>query len=86
VARMGGDEFAILLPETDADAARIIMKKVNAVLQTLVQNRNWPVGFSFGVVSFAAPLDPPESMLERADKLMYQAKHKGKRATLFESI
>jgi diguanylate cyclase (GGDEF)-like protein/PAS domain S-box-containing protein len=86
VARMGGDEFAILLPETDAVAARIIMKKINSVLQTLVQNTRWPIGFSFGVVSFAAPLELPETMMERADKLMYEAKNSGKGSTMFESI
>jgi diguanylate cyclase (GGDEF)-like protein len=85
VARLGGDEFAILLPETDAQVAPVIMKKLNAVLQGLVQRTRWPVGFSFGVISFPAPLDSPEAMLELADKLMYQAKRSGKGATLFQS-
>jgi len=85
VARLGGDEFAILLPETDAQVAPVIMKKLNAVLQNLVQRTRWPVGFSFGVVSFPAPLDSPEAMLAVADKLMYQAKRSGKGATLFQS-
>ena len=85
VARLGGDEFAILLPETDAQVAPVIMKKLNAVLQGLVQRTRWPVGFSFGVISFPAPLDSPEAMLELADKLMYEAKRTGKGATLFQS-
>jgi PleD family two-component response regulator len=61
------------------------MKKLNAVLQNLVQRNRWPIGFSFGVVSFPAPLDSPEAMLEVADKLMYRAKRTGKGATLFQS-
>ena len=85
VARLGGDEFAILLPETDAQVAPVIMKKLNAVLQGLVQRTRWPVGFSFGVVSFPAPLDSPEAMLAVADKLMYEAKRTGKGATVFQS-
>ncbi len=85
VARLGGDEFAILLPETDAQTAPVIMKKLNAVLQRLVQGTNWPIGFSFGVVSFPTPLNSPEAMLDLADKLMYEAKHSGKGITLFES-
>ncbi|MGA2846425.1 MAG: diguanylate cyclase [Candidatus Acidiferrales bacterium] len=85
VARLGGDEFAILLPETDAQVAPVIMKKLNAVLQNLVQRTRWPVGFSFGVVSFPAPLDSPEAMLAVADKLMYEAKRTGKGATVFQS-
>jgi diguanylate cyclase (GGDEF)-like protein len=86
VARIGGDEFAILLPETDEDAAAIIMKKLDAVLQTLLTRTNWPIGFSFGVVTFPAPLDSLEAMLERADNLMYEAKQSGKGAMLFESV
>ncbi len=86
VARIGGDEFAILLPETDEEGARIIMNKLNAVLQTLLTPTNWPIGFSFGVVTFPAPLESLETMLERADKLMYEAKHSGKGAMLFESV
>jgi len=86
VARMGGDEFAILLPETNEDNAGIIMKKLHALLQTLLTRTNWPIGFSFGVVTFPAPLDSLEAMLERADKLMYEAKHGGKGAMLFESV
>jgi diguanylate cyclase (GGDEF)-like protein len=86
VARLGGDEFAILLPETDEEAALIIMKKLEAVLQRLRSSKDWPIGFSFGVVTFPAPLESLEAMLERADKLMYEAKHGGKSAMLFESI
>jgi diguanylate cyclase (GGDEF)-like protein/PAS domain S-box-containing protein len=86
VARMGGDEFAILLPETDAGAAKIIMTKVDKVLKAVVTQKAWPIGFSLGVVSFPAPLDPPQEMLDRADRLMYAAKHNGKGTTLFESI
>src|SRR5580704_1355790 len=86
VARLGGDEFAILLPETDEPAAQIIMRKFDAVLQALLTTKNWPIGFSFGVVTFPVPLDSLEAMLQRADKLMYDAKQGGKGAMLFESV
>lgn len=85
VARLGGDEFAILLPETDEPAAQTIMRKLDAVLQTLLTTKNWPIGFSFGVVTFPVPLDSLDAMLQRADKLMYDAKQGGKGAMLFES-
>jgi len=74
------------VPETDEEAAQIIMKKLNAVLQTVLMTTKWRIGFSFGVVTFPAPLDSLEAMLERADKLMYEAKHGGKGAMLFESL
>jgi diguanylate cyclase (GGDEF)-like protein len=86
VARLGGDEFAILLPETGEEAAQIIMRKLESVLQRLLADKNWPIGFSFGVVTFPVPLDSLEAMLQRADKLMYEAKQGGKGAMLFESV
>jgi PleD family two-component response regulator len=55
-------------------------------LQELLTRTNWPIGFSFGVVTFPAPLDSLEAMLERADKLMYEAKNSGKGAILYQSI
>ena len=86
VARIGGDEFAILFPETDEVASRIVLKKLDVVLQELLTRTNWPIGFSFGVVTFPTPLDSLEAMLERADKLMYEAKHSGKGSMLFQSL
>ncbi len=86
VARIGGDEFAILFPETDEDASRIVLRKLDAVLQELLTRTNWPIGFSFGVAIFPTPLDSLEAMLERADKLMYEAKNSGKGSMLFQSI
>ena len=78
VARMGGDEFAVLLPETDQGSAREVIQKVQGRLSAEMQANEWPVSFSIGVLTC---LDPPRSvnsLLKYADDLMYTVKRSGK--------
>jgi diguanylate cyclase (GGDEF)-like protein len=78
VARLGGDEFALLLPETDGDAARFVTDKLRGALLRSMWERNWPVTFSIGMVSFAVPPASVEEMVRMADEAMYLAKQGGK--------
>lgn len=77
VGRIGGDEFAVLLPETAADSAAAVLQKLHAVLHAAMQVRNWPVSFSLGAVTFQPPPDSLQEMISRADEAMYAAKTSG---------
>jgi len=84
VARIGGDEFAMILPETDQLAARKVAPRIQSSLLHDMQEHQWPVTFSIGVLTIAsAPLNTDE-MIKRADQLMYQAKKDGKHAICYE--
>jgi diguanylate cyclase (GGDEF)-like protein len=77
-ARIGGDEFAILLPETGRDAAAEIVAKLQQKLTHAMQDQGWPVTGSFGVATFIkAPISVDE-LIKRSDLLLYSAKQKGK--------
>ena len=78
VARLGGDEFALLLPETDKETAVRILDRVRAELDRSMRERQWPVTFSIGVVSFSPPFGPVPQMIDAADQTMYAAKSQGK--------
>lgn len=78
VARLGGDEFAILLPETEAGAAMNVIEKIAKNLNGTMKQNNWPVTFSIGVVTFLNPPVSVDVMVNKADRLMGEAKQAGK--------
>ncbi len=79
VARMGGDEFAILLPEIGYEAALEAGRKIALAVNRALRDFP-PVKASIGVAWFARSDRPFPEMLKQADKLMYQAKAGGKNA------
>jgi diguanylate cyclase (GGDEF)-like protein len=78
VARAGGDEFVVLLPETNEPAAGIVIARLQANLNAAMKKRRWPVTFSIGAVTFTTPFDSVDKMIKKADNLMYQVKGSGK--------
>jgi diguanylate cyclase (GGDEF)-like protein len=85
-ARLGGDEFAILLPESGQEAAWAIATKLRQQLIQDMQKGGWPVTGSFGVATFMTPPESIDALMKQADKLLYDAKQKGKNSVLHEVI
>ena len=75
VGRMGGDEFAILLPETASAEAVAIGQRLRAALHGVPSTV--PLALSFGVASWLGGDDTAEATLRRADAAMYEAKRRG---------
>lgn len=80
IARIGGDEFVLLLPETGYEGAQAIVQRVRQKLLALeaVQTQFSFVGFSIGIVTFIHLPNSIETILEQADNLMYAIKKSGK--------
>ncbi len=80
LARTGGEEFAILLPDTGGPAALIIAERVRRMVEELeVQFETGPMKMT--VCAGVAQLDPArgwEEMMRRADVAMYEAKQRGR--------
>ena len=81
VARIGGDEFAVLLPETTKVAAERVIARVRKVLEHAMHERSWTVTFSIGIVTFLRPPRSISEMLGKADQVMYRVKSGGKNRT-----
>ncbi len=77
-ARIGGDEFLILLPETDAAVARFVLQRLHASLLAAMQRNGWAIGFSIGVLTLREPREELAEVLRRADAALYEAKRRGK--------
>ncbi len=80
VARMGGDEFLVMLPVDDnADetwllaAARRVQTEISRPVQ--IEGHGVVVGVSIGVARFPEDGDASEALLHSADEAMYRAKH-----------
>lgn len=80
VARIGGDEFCILLTETDSHRASEIVQRIKHVLTIEMQINAWPVGFSIGVLTCTNTVLSVDEMVNKADELMYRVKNSGKDA------
>jgi diguanylate cyclase (GGDEF)-like protein len=83
IARVGGDEFALLLPSTREQEAQVVVSKVHVHLTQTMRQKNWPVTFSMGVVTCVAPPYSPEQLISMADKLMYRVKNSTKNGFYF---
>ena len=80
VARVGGDEFAILLPETDQKAAQIVISKIKKKLLGEMRKSKWPVTFSIGIMTFNATPATTKELVKLVDDLMYTVKNDKKNA------
>ena len=76
LARIGGDEFAILLDGADGDLAAQIAGRIRAGLRRplAVATRELVVGASVGIAVFPEDGDEPSELLRRADLAMYDSK------------
>ncbi|TBH21163.1 GGDEF domain-containing protein [Thermus thermamylovorans] len=77
VVRLGGEEFAVLLPETSLAQALGLAQRLRQAVATLRVPPVERLSASFGVAQ-ARPEDSSLSLLKRADEAMYRAKRRGK--------
>jgi diguanylate cyclase (GGDEF)-like protein len=78
VGRIGGDEFAIVLSEADADTARAATDKLSSYLLDAMRQNRWPITFSIGLVTCMKAATSAEELMKKADGLMYLVKKSGK--------
>lgn len=77
-ARMGGDEFVVLLWRSKNETAFQVAGKIREQLLKMVEQKAWPVTFSLGLITYERVPESVHAMLHEADNLMYQAKQQGK--------
>lgn len=77
-ARMGGDEFLIIMPHTDLNGAFAVVDRMRTTIQKMFLAMNkLRVSISAGVTSWEFE-ERPEEVLRRADELLYKAKERGR--------
>lgn len=85
--RFGGEEFVLLLPNSDIEAARIVGERIRRGIEGLtleVGNHSVPLSASLGCSTYRSS-DSQESLLHRADNALYQAKRNGRNRLFLEA-
>ena len=75
--RIGGDEFALLLPQTDAEQALALARRVETVFAEVLQPLQLAVGVSMdhGVANFPQDAEQADQLIRIADERLYRLKH-----------
>ncbi len=84
MARIGGDEFAILLPDADQAVAVHCLERVKDALDACMASHQWKVTVSIGLGTFNRPGCDEDGIMTACDSLMYRIKHGGKSAIAAE--
>lgn len=86
VGRMGHDDFAVLFPETQSEAAQIVLQRLRKHLLDEVERNEWPVTFSIGAVTYLEAPESAEAMLKKVTDLLEAVKAGGRNAIRHEVV
>jgi len=83
VARIGGEEFAILLPETTKENAKLVLERLRKDIENRLafesnDNKREQITISGGIASFPDDAAAKDDLFKRADQALYLAKQKGR--------
>ena len=85
IARVGGDEFSMILINVDKDNAIKIANKITQLIEPIIDlnDHNLQVSASIGVALYPEHGENPELLLQHADVAMYHAKHNNKKVACY---
>lgn len=84
-ARMGGEEFALIVPDTDEHRCYMLAERLRTELRKAFENDPVPLTISFGVASFPMHGESPATLLHAADEALYAAKELGRNRSVLYS-
>jgi diguanylate cyclase (GGDEF)-like protein len=87
LCRYGGEEFAVIMPNLDKNAASVIIERLRSAIEETFQRTKKedifpPLTISSGIASFPNDAQNKEDLIARADEALYKAKKAGKNRTV----
>lgn len=86
-ARMGGEEFNVLLPDTEIENAIILAERIRAAIEAKkfqVQGRAIHLTVSIGVAAYDEQATSLQALIKQADDCLYRAKHGGRNRVVYD--
>ncbi len=86
VFRFGGEEFAVILTETNINQAIIPLERFRKTIETLAteyQNNIIDITVSIGACEYVDSIKNKDELLRKADEALYEAKNSGRNKTIF---
>jgi two-component system cell cycle response regulator len=82
-ARMGGDEFAVLCPETQLEGVKVLAERLRVAIleyrfETDMVKDSFQITCSFGCAEMDSAMESEDDLMEAADKDLYAAKNQGR--------
>jgi diguanylate cyclase (GGDEF)-like protein/putative nucleotidyltransferase with HDIG domain len=84
-ARIGGEEFAVILPDADPTAAFVAAERLRCAVRDAFADAAVPITISFGIASRPQHAETAASLLRAADEALYGAKQSGRNRTVVHS-
>lgn len=85
-ARIGGEEFAVILPGADAQAAFAIAERLRVAVRDAFADATVPITISFGIATHPEHAETASSLVRTADEALYGAKASGRNRTVIHSL
>jgi two-component system cell cycle response regulator len=87
--RFGGEEFIVIMPDTDLDVARHVGERLRECIAeapfALNSQTSLPVTACVGLATLAGPDDTTAALFKRADNALYAAKRSGRNRVMCEA-
>jgi diguanylate cyclase (GGDEF)-like protein len=78
VCRYGGEEFAVILPDTDVNNSKIVAERLRQAVELECKKMNQPLTVSLGISNYPLHGSTATEVISCADKALYLAKSRGK--------
>ena len=88
VYRVGGEEFMVILTETDIEQCIIPLERFRKTIETLFlvfNNQNINITVSIGACQYTPDIQTKEQLIEKTDSALYKAKNPGRNQTILST-
>jgi two-component system cell cycle response regulator len=90
VSRYGGEEFVLVMPETDVSFAASVAERLRGDVErtpfTTRSGSTFPVTVSIGLAEWRGPADSADALIKRADEALYSAKRTGRNRVVASAV